>query len=494
MRITLDPALARWSPSPGNSPQGILAPDRQALSALALDHARKWGTGQLNPRQPLIATGHQAWLWHPGILAKDLACLTLARKTGKPAAAPHADPEYLASGGGLHLVVDQDVFDAGTLDLPLLSAQRLETARLQLFAQQPDVPTGCHPPISSAQVVAKLTDFRKESGPRLPVDLDPLIHAWENLPACETLAAQLAVVLHRLRQWCLSESSAGLAAQNLAVVFVSQLAALPSFARMLDDLRTDARRGVEAYNLAARQEPSAGILPLRVEADRVELPVWALRWRQPRARVFAMGSGPSARLILEDNSPVELGKLSLAPRALLLTALLRRGCCDLFIHGRGGGHYDQVMERWWSTWKAEPLAPKTVVSADVFLSLPAPVAEPADLVQARWRVHHLPHNLDRVLNLSGPQVQRKRSLLATMDQDRDRHRRKEAFADLHRLNQEFVEQHPDAIRAAFASLETARTGLANRAVAQRRDWCFALYPPTTLRQLTEEILKTLPVV
>ena len=64
-------------------------------------------------------------------------------------------------------------------------------------------------------------------------------------------------------------------------------------------------------------------------------------------------------------------------------------------HGTGGGVYDQVTERWWSDWTKEDLAPKAVVSADVYLPFDVPVATRDELHRAVWFEHHLPFNVDR---------------------------------------------------------------------------------------------------
>jgi hypothetical protein len=211
------------------------------------------------------------------------------------------------------------------------------------------------------------------------------------------------------------------------------------------------------------------------------------------------------------------GSARLAPRALLLTALARAHFCDLFIHGTGGGVYDQVMEAWWQQWVGTPLAPRVTVSADVFLPFDAPVADRDQYNRAVWNLHHLPHNLDRALNNppllrdnqpvddpSAPSdgrpldpsslplsdqalIARKRQLLAAMDDDRDRPRRAAAFKEIHHINRVLGEAHPELLQRARADLERGRAGLANRHVAHRRDWCFALYPQRQLQDLDRAI-------
>src|SRR5690606_13521018 len=104
-----------------------------------------------------------------------------------------------------------------------------------------------------------------------------------------------------------------------------------------------------------------------------------------------------------------------------------------------------------------------------------------------WLAHHLPHNVDRVLNLDGDVVERKRALLAHMDDDRDKNRRRDAFASLHAINAELARQHAPALERARLQVERARVGLANEATLAKRDWCFALYPEAALRALADQM-------
>ena len=89
MRVLIDPPMNQWRPR---------RPPRDARHELA-------SRGIVSAAgSPLIATGHQPWLWHPGILAKDLAAAEAAR---------------LTRGSWFHLVVDQDALDPYKLEVPL---------------------------------------------------------------------------------------------------------------------------------------------------------------------------------------------------------------------------------------------------------------------------------------------------------------------------------------------------------------------------------------
>ncbi len=488
-----------------------------------LDH---WQPSRPPTGRPVIATGHQAWLWHPGILAKDLAMVAAA-------AAHDADT--------LHLVVDHDVHEALTLQLPIIEgdALRIETLRLasmdapggdeqiaspgatggspasarrdasrhwrtsrQWHPDRSSIPTGAQPPVDAATVIHTLEQARAprwgghlarrrpdEPGTpaaHLPVDLQPLITAWTDLPRCESLAQQITQVLARLRSPLVG---------RLPLLYSTHLCRDAAFQAQVDMMLHDASRCVTAYNQAVVASPEAGMWSLGVERERIELPLWWVRWGQPRGRVYADVADSTPLLVDDQGRPVDAASTDihhglLAPRALLLTAYLRRHGCNFFIHGKGGGVYDRVMEQWWDSWMQSRgedarLAPMAVVSADVHLPFDAPVADGAALERAVWYRHHLPHNVDRELGLDGEQVRRKRELLATMDADRDRPRRRAAFREIHRINDELAAAHGEALAAADEELARTRQGVANQAIAEKRDWCFALYPPASLAALKE---------
>ena len=69
----------------------------------------------------------------------------------------------------------------------------------------------------------------------------------------------------------------------------------------------------------------------------------------------------------------------------------------------------------------------------------------------------------------------------------DRLHRRELFKQLHRVNDALAAAHSTIIAQAHADLDCARIGVANRAITQRRDWCFALYSSHSLMELLEAL-------
>ena len=114
--------------------------------------------------------------------------------------------------------------------------------------------------------------------------------------------------------------------------------------------------------------------------------------------------------------------------------------------------------------------------ADVRIAFDVPQASRSDLHRAVWYRHHLPHNIDRAL---GQPDRRKSQLFNVKDPV--------AFTELHRINEALVAAHPRLISSAQQSVAEARIGVANAAVAGKRDWSFALYPSEQLETLRQAI-------
>ena len=458
MQIVCDPPPNQWHLPAKSTDRSAWLPTRSAQTGKPIP---------IPADKPIIATGHQMAIWHPGIFAKYLAVDIAANHH-------HAQP--------LHLIVDQDINPALTLDLPIHHDQKLAIHTVNLADQHPNIPTGAHQPVDVSHIVHTLTNLQQQFGDQLTCNLDPLTRAWRDLPSLPTLASQIAAVLARLMTPYLAESP---------IIHASDLLQTPPAKQLLARMLDDAHRCITCYNQAAKQYPAAGIDPLTITPTQIELPLWLLTPNHPRQRLYADLTSSNPILIQPNGQPIDpTTPHTLAPRALLLTAFMRAHGCDLFIHGRGGGIYDQVTEHWWQQWLGENLAPAAVVSADVHLDFDVPTADRQTLTQAIWYAHHLPHNIDRALNLDSPASKRKRELITTMHDDADRTRRADAFHEIHRINRDLSIDHPHLVEDAHQQRQRAQLGWTNHAIAHKRDWPFALYPETTLKHLADQLAQT----
>ena len=397
-----------------------------------------------------IWTGHQPRFWHPGILAKYVAADQAMAQAGD------------ASSPLNHIVVDQDVQDPLSLDVPVQRGDALTVSTIKLGPTRLDVPTG-----RQRAVAIPEPHLPAGTDPRAAAGVEQIVTALSDHVDQPTLALQVTRALHDLLAPHLT--------RPLVAHLATDLQTRDDFKQLAHHLLHDAQRAVHHYNRAAAQDPGAGIAPLYRDPHLVELPLWHVPLNAPRQRVYADLADTNPLLTLEDGTPLDPAA-HLAPRALLMTALLRnRDDCGLFIHGTGGGRYDKITEQWWTAWRNETLAPIAVATADQRLTFDAPVHTPADHQRAVWYAHHLQHNPDRLLGLTGPLVDEKHHLLARMHDDRDQPRRRAAFRRLHEINLQLCQQNAPSIDEAKTAVLRTKQGVTNAAIAHRRDWPFVFY-------------------
>lgn len=434
---------------------------------------------QLAPRNgratPVIATGHQPILWHPGILAKDIAADAIAKQVG---------------GSALHVIVDHNPVDPLALDVPLQQDDALSTRRIPLVSHAPGVtlPPNRLPPIDPAQAIQQLQQHLDMIA--LPVSLpivvraglERLITALSDTSNHATLAEQTTALLAKLKQPYLHQAMATLPTSRLVT------------AGFVDRLMRDPVGCVRCYNRAALAYPEARIRTLYVGREVVEVPLWAQGDGACMPVYADLGDSRKPLLFTHDQAIDLAGDEALKylrPRAITLSAIMRSEHCDLFIHGTGGGVYDQVTERWWQDWAGQDLAPMAVVSADVYLPFDVPTVTSQAHAKSRWYAHHLAHNMDRYAeSMDDAETalrNEKRALLDHMHDDRDKRRRASAFKRLHAINAQLVARHQAVFDQAQQHAAQSRVGLANAQIASRRDWFFALYPAVRLQALVSEI-------
>jgi hypothetical protein len=402
---------------------------------------------------PLVMTGHQAELWHAGILAKYLAADAFARSTN--------------GGSAAWLVVDQDDNEAAQVPYP----------RVTLGA------SGEGPIISRAVWNLGRSDTIETPGLSTCFQqLAPTVQPPRD--AAPEIAPSLARVANRLN------ASQGSAAQRLAstlsgeladldlrapAIFATSIARTSLFRSLLRAIESNPERCLQSYNAAVRAVPDSGMTQLLIDEvqDRYELPLWHLPPNQPRRRVY-----------LEDLATIPIEQL--APRALFMTAILRLAACDLFIHGLGGGLYDRVTELWISQWlPAESLAPTAVVTATRFLPL-ADGRLPTDSARARWAAHRALHDPALLGDPEG--AAKKRQIVnGICALPRNSSARRDAYRHLHELLTLRRSTHASALdRVQREAARAVARAEEDRAIFDR-SYPFSMIGDRKLRALKAEI-------
>lgn len=456
--LLVDPPIALWPAlAAAERARADLLFDRP-LPAWRAETRRELG---LDPLRPIIATGHQPLLWHPGILVKYFAVDAALSLAGSACA-------------GADLIVDQHEGGFADLDVPVSEAGdgALSVRRLTLLRARPGVPMVLHPAadVLPGQVGSDAALRSVGAGVR---QIIASLSAHRGAP---NAAAQMAGALTDLRSvWC----------APLPPFTASALVA-SSFGRrliraMVDDPWTCAQR----YNDAVRSVPEAGLPPLLIRDDLVELPLWRVGADGVRQRAF---DADADEWLAADASGVQSRML---PRALLLTALVRLVAVDLFVHGTGGALYDRAMESWVTAWLGVRPAPFAVATATVRLPLQDAAArrlasDAREMVAAAHRTWHDPEAAP-ARDAPGPGEVKRLLLSAIAEAPRGSRRRRAAYRAMHEQLAMLRSMHIGRVEAAQRRARAAQRARADATIAARRDWAFPLYEPAVLAALADTV-------
>jgi hypothetical protein len=304
---------------------------------------RSW-IGHASDEQPLIATGHQTELYHTGVWVKNVLIDTVATKLNGAAYHVSVDtdePKHLQLrwlGGGAPVTDDPNLSGAawsGLLDAP--SPAHIQTME-QAFGRD-----------------AKNWDFEPLM-PEFLRSLRRLALETPDLPHAVTSAAHEIEWGLGLRHHSLLASPIWMSEPFLA--FVHHILSRPNeFAQTYNAALADFRSDNKVKS-ATRPMPD-----LAMSADACEAPFWLDRvdvGQRQRAQVrrisgqWVLKVDETREFVLnpsDEDAPTALlrwlreNQLRLSPRAIPLTMFLRLFIADQFVHGIGGGRYDQVTDR-----------------------------------------------------------------------------------------------------------------------------------------------------
>ena len=425
---------------------------------------------------PLFATGHQTELYHPGVWVKNAMINSLARKAG---------------GVAFHFAVDTD-------------------APKHLHLHWP----GGSEPITDDDglTTADWTSLLSPPTPRhlndIANSLNKTVAAWSFTPSTEPFLASLRRLsleslnlstaltnsIHSL-EWDLGLRHHALVVSPLwhcepYLIFLHHfLAKADEVARVYNRVLADyrARHGVRT---AARPMPD-----LNASADEIECPFWlddVAHGRRMRAILHRHKghwtiSPPKGGEPLVLDSSVDgrvaadrllkwcrQNQLRIAPRALTLTLFFRLFLADQFVHGIGGGRYDQVTDDFiHGLFDFEP--PRfSVTTATLYF--------PAAVGQRRINLHPLLQEGRRVRH--GLLTGEKRTMVTQIDQlPRHSRQRQELFFRMHQRLA--AESNSPAIRSWEKKLREAQQASHLHKALFDRDLFFAIQPRERLTAMMD---------
>ena len=409
-----------------------------------------------SPHPPLVLAGHQPELVHPGVWAKNFALNGLAQRV---------------DGVPLNLIVDNDTLKSASIRIPVCASPltvRLQSIPFDEFNRQipyEDYRAGDEECFRS--FAARIAEFQAGWG------FEPLVYSVWNHPevgAGLTVGERFAAMRRRQeREW-------GCVNLELPVSLLSGTAAFTHFAR---HLLADGQRFRAIYNAALRTYRKAnGIRGDRHPAPDLaegELPFW-VREDARSARIRATAA----------SNPEHL-----RPRALSLTLFARLCLGDFFIHGIGGGKYDEVADAIARDYFGIEPPAYQVLSATLHLPLPGYPARPSDLAFAQHLLRDLNWNPQRHLpDASNPLVQARADLIATEPDRTQSNARRAWFKSLKHNTESLRAFTQDRSREVQGICDRYERELAANAILQRRDYAWVLYPSAILKPFLRQFLRS----
>jgi hypothetical protein len=493
---------ARPGPDILGRPWGDLAQAaRRAAVAAAREYHRRAGEPIASGDDTsLVMAGHQPELFHPGVWVKNFALAGLA-----------------AAGGGtaVNLVVDNDTAKSTVLHLPALAgadAPWPHAASVPFDHWTGEVPyeeRHVRDETLFASLSERAAPYTEGWGfePLLPAYWAEVRRQAERTPL---LGERLAAARRTLeRHWgchnlelpvsCLCRT------KPFAWFAGHLLTELPLFHRVYNDSVREYRK---LYGIRSRNHP---VPELAKEGDWLEAPFWA--WRAGAARrgrllvrrqddrlELRIGSeawptlplGRDAAALIGAWQELERQGLKVRSRALTNTLFARLFLADLFVHGIGGGKYDELTDAIIRRFYAVEPPGYLVLSATLLLPLPTYAATSADRCRLARALRDLRHNPQR--HLDGATVSPTAQDLNARKEDwisrlpANARERRERFLALRELTEQL---RPWVVRAADQiEQEMARSTheLEANAVLKRRDYAFCLYPESRLRSFCTEFL------
>jgi hypothetical protein len=443
--------------------------------------------------RPLIVTGHQPELFHPGVWIKNFAVAAIAGASG---------------GVGLNLIVDNDIPKSSSIAVPSVVDGGIRLARLDFDRWGGDAPFEDSPVLEEDLFTTFADRVSAAMGNRVA---NPIIEDfWPRVLARRTEAATHGLRFSLARREL--EGAWGIA--NLEVPlsevcetdgfywFVSHiLAQLPRYARAYNEALDEYR---VVHGIRSKHHPVAA---LATQGEWLEAPFWIWRREQPRRRALLVRQRSRAmdlRIAGEDDILMELPlapereaccaveklrelaarSIRLRTRALTTTQFSRFLLGDLFIHGIGGAKYDElgdeVARRFFGI---EPPGFLTV-SMTLWPGLPSEPASREDLARVRRDLRDLQFNPDRHLTEPLPDevrnlIRSKREAIAgPLSTRRERKSRRLSIRRCNQALQSWVGRLKDELQDL--QVQTQRRLRSNR-LARNRELSFVIHSADRLR-------------
>jgi hypothetical protein len=371
---------------------------RTELLSAAVDYTSGYARVDRKPQvdRPLIITGHQAELFHPGVWLKNFFAARLAKK---------------CDGTALNLIIDSDLCRGTAIRVPTGTVSDVHSEMVPYDKALAEMPF-------EERAIADLAQW-ESFGARV-VDVlhqrvtNPLVESWwPTVVSASRRQANLGLALSQARHQC--ELSWGAQTLELPQSRVCQSEAFRLFALKLftgaAEFREAHNHALADYRAAHKLKNHAQPMPNLIAKECwVETPFWLWSESNPQRRGVFVKSTPEELTIsdlrqhslqlpwdavqaVEKLAAWEKQGVKLRTRALATTLFARLLLADVFIHGIGGAKYDQVTDHICELFFGLTVRKYATVSGTLRLPLAGqnpPIESESSLRQQLWDLRFHP--------------------------------------------------------------------------------------------------------
>ena len=489
---------------------------RGEIITLARDYCRKLHLPEVdcNLDELMVVTGHQCQFFHCGILAKYYFVEALMQKE---------------QGVALNLIVDSDLTKNIELLLPVQLPEGWVVKSLALDRYDSQLPLEVQRPPGYREGQGFIKELKNLSAGYITGErLAEIERVWrEAAELSENLADFFTLLNRKLR---------GSGSVDWGEIPVSTLAGSEGFLAFTQDMLKRSVQVRQCYNEALasyrnlyNKRPGRGPMPELRGSEKQEQwqesPFWVVgqpnqkKQEQPRRRPLFVRHEQDTLFFGDGN--VELGslgqeslfdvvrfadylrerQLGLRPRALTLSVFARLFLGDIFIHGIGGAHYDQVSDEFIKRYYGMAPPGFVCVTATKYLPLGERVRpdEARDqLRRCHQRQRDLQFNPQRFLEIDDAKkstqadliVQREQAIEESKELRRNRGSKKkriEVFERIRGLNAELASQADEAKKQLQQNTNEAERYYRSSKTASYREYFFGLYPRQDLECLKRKL-------
>lgn len=447
----------------------------------------------------IVMTGHQPVIFHSGLVFKYQMTEAFAAAEKTLAVAVVIDSDE-GDAGEFAFPVPANSSESGTMPLPASPSVPLTVVRSMSESLSASAAIYSHSRLRSTEEITAIRNRVSESLTRCGCDESASLFravAGEYTSLQIRSAADANLIVRRQHgigtRMLELPLSAICSFPEVLELFAEVLTQGPEFARRYNQL-LDSYRSEHKLKNVANPFPN-----LATDDSAAELPFWIVDHQAGRRETARGRFTPEAlelrtsdRTVATLARPVSadaleallLQQVQLFPRGALITAMLRVLFSDLFVHGTGGGRYDQFTDsliRSW--WNAEP-TPFTVASASRFL-FPEARQELQRLQSTQENLRDLMFNTHRYIGSGAfpahlesqltPLVRQKSDAVAEMSQARKECR---PATEIGRTIRQLTDQIRELIDEEFTSQLAAlqRLSESNKAALNNRTWPWFLFP------------------